>query len=348
MPLDGAAKTAVGIVLQILATFLAALAYVLQKQAHLNALRGGAAAGPASGSLLWRVGFALMVSVALVDVYSFSLLDQSTLGAFGAATLAWNVVLAHLVLKEEITRLMLAAVALISAGTVLAVSSSTSSASSFTLAIIVELARLPRVYAWCAVNFLGIAGTAYTLERAAALPPAARSRHHDVLFSILSPITGGMCMGCALFRVQRAACCVFPRAHCSPQITPTSTHPHAHLLLSSRSFTGWGAKAVSTVVIEGEWSEFSRGPLYGFITLVALALTLQVRYLNKGLEHSDAMRVVPVFQAAIVFSNSMGGVIFYGDMVNEGASRQAAFALGALIAICGVGVLLCRAQGLIK
>ena len=77
---------------------------------------------------------------------------------------------------------------------------------------------------------------------------------------------------------------------------------------------------------------------------MSLALFLQVRYLNRGLENADAMRVVPVFQAAIVFSNSMGGVIFYGDMINESAAKQAAFAFGALIAIAGVGVLLCRKE----
>ena len=95
----------------------------------------------------------------------------------------------------------------------------------------------------------------------------------------------------------------------------------------------------------GEWVQFARAPLYGFIALVAAALALQVRYLNKGLENADAMRVVPVFQAAIVFSNSMGGIIFYGDLLDESAGHQAAFAFGALVSICGVAVLLCKGEG---
>jgi len=301
--LDASGRVAVGVVLQVLATFLAALAYILQKQAHLaSAARGGSA----TGSMRWRAGFALMVLVAVVDVYCFSLLDQSTLGAFGAATLAWNVVLARLILREESTWQIYTAVALIAGGTVVAVSSSSS--AEFTLAQIIELAKLPRVIAWCALNFVGIAGSAYFLERAAATPVEARGKMHDLLFSVVSPVTGGMCMG----------------------------------------FTRWGAKAVSTTLFGAEWSEFtSRGNIYGFLFLVCLALFLQVRYLNKGLENADAMRVVPVFQAAIVFSNSMGGVVFYGDMINESTSRQAAFALGALIAIVGVAVLVCvrTAQG---
>jgi ABC-type phosphate transport system permease subunit len=71
MALEGTSRDAVGIVLQILATFMAALAYVLQKKAHMQD-------NPISiyRNKLWIAGFVLMVLTALVDVYSFSLLDQ--------------------------------------------------------------------------------------------------------------------------------------------------------------------------------------------------------------------------------------------------------------------------------
>jgi len=59
MSLEGAAKTSVGIALQVLATFMAALAYVLQKQAHTNSLAPGSP--PATVSTLWRAGFLSMV-----------------------------------------------------------------------------------------------------------------------------------------------------------------------------------------------------------------------------------------------------------------------------------------------
>ena len=340
MALDGAARTSTGIFLQVLATFLAALAYVLQKQAHTMALAGGAGAPPATSSPRWRAGLACMVLVAGIDAFSFSLLDQSTLGAFGAATLAWNIVLARLVLGEALTRTTMVAAALIAVGTVLAVSSSGSAATDFTLPLILELAEQPRVYAWVVVNALGIAAAARVLEQAAALPEGARSPHHDVLFAVLSPVTGGMCMGCALLPCCAPAVPLPPITCACPTHRPT--HPHPPACARTRRFTGWGAKAVSTVLFGGEWEQFGRAPLYGFIVLVAGALALQVRYLNRGLENADAMRVVPVFQAAIVFSNSMGGIIFYGDLLGESAAHQAAFAFGALVSICGVAVLLCR------
>jgi hypothetical protein len=108
--MDGAGRTATGVVLQILATFLAALAYIWQKQAHLY--HSPHDPTPATRTLRWRAGFGLMVLVALVDIYCFSLLDQSVLGAFGAVTLAWNIVLARVLLHEAITRVMLGAVLL--------------------------------------------------------------------------------------------------------------------------------------------------------------------------------------------------------------------------------------------
>lgn len=230
MALDGAAKTSTGILLQVLATFLAALAYVLQKQAHTAAL--GAGAPPATSSLRWRAGLACMVLVAGIDAFSFSLLDQSTLGAFGAATLAWNIVLARLVLGEALTRATAVAAGLIALGTVLAVSSSSAGATDFTLPIILQLASQPRVYAWCAVNAVGIAAAARALERAAALPEQRRSAHHDVLFSVLSPVTGGMCMGCV---GAGAAGAVVPRRRARAAAAPAAphariTHPHPHPL----------------------------------------------------------------------------------------------------------------------
>jgi hypothetical protein len=59
MALTGAAKTSAGVALQVVATFLAALAYVLQKQAHTNSLAPGSP--PATVSTLWRAGFLSMV-----------------------------------------------------------------------------------------------------------------------------------------------------------------------------------------------------------------------------------------------------------------------------------------------
>lgn len=79
MALEGPAKDAVGIVLQIIATFLAAAAYVLQKKAHMRTDEDSGKS--VYRDILWQLGFVFMVVTALIDVYSFSLLDQSKLAA---------------------------------------------------------------------------------------------------------------------------------------------------------------------------------------------------------------------------------------------------------------------------
>ena len=301
--MDAAEKTATGIVLQILATFLAALAYIWQKQAHL--FHSPSDPGPATSTLRWRAGFGLMVFVAVLDIYCFSLLNQSVLGAFGAVTLAWNIVLARVLLHEALTRLMLGAVLLISLGTILAVSASGES-QAFTLAEILVLADRPGVYGYLIANIALIGAGAWTVERAAAAqargggggegPPSLR------VFSVLSPMLGGMCMG----------------------------------------LTGYGAKAVSTAVFTSDWAAFGRAPIWGFLALTSGALYLQVRYLNKGLEFCDAVRVVPVFQASIILANSLGGIIFYEDLVHESAGMKVLYGFGAALAVSGVCALLMR------
>jgi len=302
MEMNAGTRDAVGILLQIIATFLAALAYVWQKQAHMKHEAGGPSAPPTTSSLLWRMGFVLMVLVAIIDVYSFSLLDQSKLGAFGAVTLAWNVVLSYYLLKEELTRLTLSSVFLIAVGTVMAVSSSGSS-EEFKLDQIIKLSQAAQVAIWCTFNGIGLAVAMYTIEKAVRAP--VRPANFDAILSVLSPVAGGMCMG----------------------------------------FTGWGAKAISTCIFDGEWSAFKDYQIYGFFVLVALALTGQVRYLNKGLEYSDAMKVVPVFQASIICSNSVGGIIFYGDLGHASAGQKVLFGLGVAIAVGGVCLLLGRSAG---
>jgi uncharacterized membrane protein len=244
-----------------------------------------------------------MVLVALVDIYCFSLLDQSVLGAFGAVTLAWNIVLARVLLHEAITRVMLGAVLLISMGTILAVSAAGES-KSFTFAEIVALSDRAAVYAWLCLNLCAIAAAGLAVERAARAAAAAAGGEpvEPRLFSVLSPVTGGMCMG----------------------------------------LTGYGAKAISTAIFTSDWGAWARPPIWGYLFLSAGALTLQVRYLNKGLEFCDAVRVVPVFQASIILANSLGGIIFYEDLMDAPGGRKAQYAFGALLAVSGVCALLLR------
>ena len=289
MGLEGAARDAAGIICQIIATFLAALAYVLQKQAHKTLPKGDNVYLTTN----WRAGFAAMVIVAGIDAWSFSLLDQSKLACFGAVTLAWTVVLAWRILKEHFGRVDLAAVIFISAGTALALSAGAPS-TDFTFLLIIQRVSEPAAIVYAVFAALGVAGGGLWVERTdrAALASGTPLPRH---FAPLSALTGGYCMG----------------------------------------FTGLAIKGLSTAVFNGEWESLKHMSFYWFVLLLIVALTAQVRYLNKGLAAADAMTVVPVFQAGIIVSNAVGGAVFFGDLDGVGAGGQAAFVFGCLSALIG-------------
>lgn len=258
--MEGATRDAVGISLQILATFLAAAAYALQKLAHnkISHARdlasaavlldqaaagssGGGSAPPASASVyrspLWLAGFVFMFVVALIDVYCFSLLDQSKLAAFGAVTMAWNVVLSALVLKERFTRADALAVTIIGAGTVLALSASAPTSKNFTLEEILALLQDDAVYAYSAImGGIILVGTVL-VERQTRLPRERWGGGGNWLLAVGAPILGGCCMG----------------------------------------FTGYAVKALSSVIFNGDWRAFTAFPVYAYLVLAAVAVSGQVR-----------------------------------------------------------------------
>jgi hypothetical protein len=294
-----------GIGLQIVATFLTALAYVLQKKAHID-VTSTAALGKRSVMThkLWVIGFLLMVAVAGIDVYSFSLLDQTKQAAFGAVTLAWNTVLASVFLKESFTILDLFSVGIIMCGTVVGLSGAAAESTDFTFAEILELLHDDLVYAYSSIMSVFILVVAFFVERTSRRPRSQWSAKESRTFALLSPILGGLFMG----------------------------------------FTGYGAKAIATVIFAGEWSVFASPPLYGYLLMTGVAVLCQVRYLNKGLQYFDALQVVPIFQSSIIFSNSIAGIVYYHDMRTAPAWKILIFALGGTMCIFGISLLLLKAK----
>jgi hypothetical protein len=59
---------------------------------------------------------------------------------------------------------------------------------------------------------------------------------------------------------------------------------------------------------------------------------------------SHAVRVVPVFQASIILANSLGGIIFYEDLMDAPSGRKTQYAFGALLAASGASLLYLRVR----
>lgn len=103
-------------------------------------------------------------------------------------------------------------------------------------------------------------------------------------------------------------------------------------------------QAISATLSHEDWAQFGHFPIYAYVALGGVAVSGQVRYLNKGLEFFDAISVVPVFEAAIILSNSLAGITFYRDLRSQPLSDKLMFAGGAMLAIAGVCVQLLKVR----
>lgn len=308
---DQSRHDAIGLSLQMVSTFLAALAYVLQKKAHVEIEACGGLhvqpwghAGSKKALWRWRVGFIVMIVCAVLDLLSYPLLDLSKQAPMGAVTLMWNTVLASLILKEMFTVLDLICTCFIVVGTILSVSNSEPNSKEFTFPEILDYLKDDVVYAYSAIVIPGILIAIYFIERITVAPFAKWTRFQRRFVAIVAPGLGGMCMG----------------------------------------YTGYGAKALSTVVGAGAWDQLKNPLIYVYVLLAIIAVTGQLRYLNKGLEFYDALQVVPVFQVFIIFSNACAGIVYYHDMRSAAGYMFGLFAFGGLLCVVGIVLMLLKTQ----
>lgn len=145
---------------------------------------------------------------------------------------------------------------------------------------------------------LGLAAlSVYTLRRTTSKPQREWSAGESTLVSLLAPALGGTANG----------------------------------------FVSYGVKAISTVASTGEGGALSNSVFYLYVLMVLVSVFGQVTYLNKGLQYFTSMRIVPIFQCAVIFSNSLCGIVYFGDM-RETPQSLAIFFFGALV--CAGGILL--------
>ena len=308
---DTVSNDAIGISLQMVSTFLAALAYVLQKMAHVEIEGAGGLAvqpwsHPASArpKMRWRVGFVIMVVCAVLDLVSYPLLDLSKQAPMGAVTLMWNTVLASWLLHEVFTVLDAICTLLIVVGTITSLLASEATSAEFTFPQIVASLNDDLVIAYSCPVVPAVLAAIVWVERMARATPVRWTPWQRRAMAIAAPGIGGMCMG----------------------------------------FTGYGAKALSTVVGGGDWAQFKNPVAYVYLALAGVAVTGQLRYLNKGLEFFDALQVVPIFQVFIIFSNALAGIVYYHDMRHAPAANLLLFALGGILCSLGIGLMLLKSR----
>jgi len=208
-----------GICIQVVSCFLTALAFVLQKRAHMRVSDAGVESwfAPANRIALWiwRLGFVFMVITAVLDLISYPMLDLSKQAPMGALTLVFNSVLASVMLREPFTVLDLMSTVLISTGTITAVANSEPQSSDFSFPDIIALLNDQVVFVYSGVVLPLIISSVIFVEVATCSKPETWSAAKRGAIALLAPICGGMFMG----------------------------------------YTGYCAKSISTVIANAEWDQ---------------------------------------------------------------------------------------------
>ena len=297
-------REALGVTLQLTSAFAAALAYVLQKAAHLeNEKLDASLRVPLYKRWKWSLGLLFMVASAGCAVVSAPMLDQSKQATLGAATIVFNGVLAWIILKDALTVLDAIAIITVVLGTAIAMATAEPSAS-YIFSETVKLLEDGLVYAYLSICLPLATCTIYIVEKTAQVPREQWSPRQRGMMQIAPPLLGGWCNNQVLY--------------C--------------------------AKVVTTVVFGDETEALKSFAFYVYVAIAACAVYGQVRWLNTGLEFFPASLIVPVFQVMIILGGAGAGIVYYHDMRYSGPDKMAAFGIGALVCAMGIVLLQIKAR----
>eukprot|EP00455_Lapot_gusevi_P011472 TRINITY_DN15280_c0_g3_i3.p2 TRINITY_DN15280_c0_g3~~TRINITY_DN15280_c0_g3_i3.p2 ORF type:complete len:192 (-),score=72.12 TRINITY_DN15280_c0_g3_i3:53-628(-) len=85
---------------------------------------------------------------------------------------------------------------------------------------------------------------------------------------------------------------------------------------------------------------------YLLLFCMSVSLYFQIFLLNKGLERGDALFIVPVYQVAWVFMNTILGMIYFRDYWAMTNIELILFCLGVVITLSGIYLLSLRTREL--
>ncbi|KAG7399276.1 NIPA-like protein 3 [Phytophthora boehmeriae] len=302
----------IGFTIAVVFSFLASVGINLQKKA-LKQNELGPAPVPAYRLPLWTLGFILCVVGSILDFVAFGLAPQSLLAPLAALTLVWNMMLAPCFNKEKLSRDDVAATLVIFVGATIAVVFASHASPSYNLDMLLQLYRDPLTIAYFCVVVL----TVFV---------------HYLAIKIVDVF------------------CLMSRRHRLIQVGTPSMWATVRLVGYAGLAGTLGGQSVLfakssaellKVVFHGDTSCFTRFPTYAIVLALIVCLLSQIRYLNGGLVHYDALSMVPVYQAYWVISGVLGGVIYFQEIRAFSVLQACMFVLGIAVSIFGV-VLLSR------
>lgn len=311
---DGPEKAVwvIGFSIAVIFSFLASIGINLQKKAlKQNELVPEPL--PAYRLPLWMLGFILCAVGSVLDFVAFGLAPQTLLAPLAALTLVWNMLLAPCFNKEKLSKKDIVSTLIIFMGATIAVVFASHSSPSYNLNMLMQLYRDPLTIVYFCVVFLT------TMAHYAAVKIV-----HD------------FCLTSKRHRMIQVGTPAMWSTLCLVGYAGLAGTLGGQSVLFAKS-----SAELMKGVFNGDASCFVHYQTYLIALALAVCLGLQVKYLNGGLVHYDALSMVPVYQAYWVISGVLGGVIYFQEIRSFSVLQAVMFGLGISVSIFGV-VLLSR------
>ncbi|ETV98936.1 hypothetical protein H310_08423 [Aphanomyces invadans] len=264
---------------------------------------------------LWMLGLWLVIFGSLGDFGALGFIPQSLATPVGGSTIVANVFFAHKFLHEVFTRRDGIGTALILTGIVVVAAFADKSNGCHTLDQLIALYGQPAFIAYVVLVSVTMAVVYIFVRRIRSIVATCgknskQYRRFVTFHSLANPALSGV------FGAQS-------------------------VLL---------AKSVAELIkstIAGD-NQFTTVGTYAIALGMFGCIFLQIHWLAQGLEHFDAVFVVPIFQCVFISTSILGGAVYFGEFATMSTTTIIMFLVGVVITLSGVGILSQRDMASLK
>ncbi|ETV73649.1 hypothetical protein H257_11752 [Aphanomyces astaci] len=297
----------VGVILGIGASVCTNMGVNLQKYSFMRETKKPAATK--RGYLrqpLWMLGLWLVIFGSLGDFVALGFIPQSLAVPVGGSTIVANVFFAHKFLHEAFSRRDGIGTALILTGIVVVAAFADKSNGCHTLDQLIALYSQPAFVVYVAVVCVAMVVFYYCVRRIRFIvrtfgKTSTQYKRFATFHSLVNPALSG---------VFGAQSILFAKSV-------------AELVKSS---------------LDGE-NQFTTVGTYAIALAMFACIFLQIHWLAQGLEHFDAVFVVPIFQCVFISTSIVGGAVYFNEFATMSTTTVVMFLVGVVITLSGVGIL---------
>ena len=297
-------KWIIGVLLASLSSIISNIGLTLQKLSHKKNLKLGILKAEEHKNNyykdpIWFTGLILIIIGSVADLSALGFAAQSVIAPLGSLTLVSNVLLAPLILNENLDNRDIISTLSIVFGSGLAVAFASHDDQSYTISQLFAFYTYNRFIIYCIFIIIIILIMLYYIDYIEKLPDSLYSLYrtqHRFLYSSLSGIIG------------------------------------AQSVLFAKSF----AELMSILIRLKDASIFTYFQTYIVIIMMVACILLQIKYMNSALLRFDSVTVVPIFQSFWILVSVIAGLVFFGEGADFTVTQALMFPLGVFITIGGI------------